>query len=105
MNAAPGSVFLALEVAGMGGLLIVFGWYLLSYADPRRDDPLVFRKRMLVRRDRVPGWLYRVLTFSGQTEDSVGFITASNVGQGVLAVALGIALIVYSVVKVILGSR
>jgi len=89
------------QCLAIGGLCIVFGQYLLTYADPRRDDPLKFRNATFIRRDQVPGWLYRFLTFSNATEDSIGTITATNVTMGVLSVALGITFVLFGLYELV----
>jgi len=94
-------VMRAAQCLAIGGLCIVFGQYLLTYADPRRDDPLKFRKGMFIRRDQVPAWLYRFLTFEGQTEDSIGTIAATNVAMGVLSVALGITFALFGLYELV----
>ncbi len=91
------------ECLAFGALCIVIGQYLITYADPRRGGPLTLRKGAFIRRDQVPGWLYRFLTVSGQTEDSIGTMTAVNVGQGVLSIGLGIALAFYGIYVLVRG--
>jgi hypothetical protein len=49
----------------------------------------------------VPGWLYRFLTFSNATEDSVDSIAATNVTMGVLSVALGITFVLFGLYELV----
>jgi len=88
-----------------GALCIVYARYLIVYADPRRDDALQFRRGTFIRRAQVPGWLYRFLTFSGLTEDSVAGMTSLNVGQGIFWAGLGIALALYGIFVMVRGPR
>jgi len=91
------------QCLAFGALCIVVGQFLLTFADPRRGDPFAIRKASLIRRDQVPGWLYRFLTFSGQTEDSIGAVRRVNVAQGILSAGLGIALAIYGVFELVRG--
>jgi hypothetical protein len=98
-------VFQGAKCLAMGGLCFVVGQFIITFADPRRDDALKFRRAAFIKRDQVPGWLYRFLSFSGQTEDSMPSVARLNVAAGIFGSALGIALAFYGIYELVNGFR